>query len=93
MMHNIIYSTIVSKARKVVLSDLPEILPLLCKNARTNGLKVCLDGESGTDEVVVAECRWGPDVSSFVAEHGPFDVILGADVIFKVKNKQFVRLF
>ena len=62
-------------AARVVLTDMPDALPLLEAVAAANPQLA----------VAVAPCTWGvdADVRRLVADGGPFDVVLAADVVYK----------
>ena len=62
-------------AARVVLTDMPDALPLLEAVAAANPQLA----------VAVAPCTWGvdADVRRLVADGGRFDVVLAADVVYK----------
>ncbi len=64
----------------VVMSDLPSVLPLIRRNVETN------IGALRSD-VAVEPLRWhvADDASSLLAAHGPFDVIVGGDVLYRAQ--------
>lgn len=68
-------TTAVLGARRVVLTDVDLLLPLLNKNVEANGLRY---------RVEVRELPWGSDESS--SRLGEFDLILMSDVFFDLSG-------
>ena len=62
----------------VVMSDLPSVLPLIRQNVGTNIAAL-------RSEVAVEPLRWhvAGVASSLLAAHGPFDLIVGGDVLYR----------
>lgn len=72
----------------VVATDLPHVMPNLHACLRANGFAPRAEGGPLTrtggegGEVTPAAYSWGDDVSELVRLHGPFDVIIGTDVVY-----------
>lgn len=72
----------------VLLTDLEEVLPLLVANVDTNAPSACgsTSGSGAPSSWGRARCQvlqWGvDDPSPIAAEAGPFDYILGSDVVY-----------
>eukprot|EP01065_Artemidia_motanka_P024413 TRINITY_DN2910_c0_g1_i1.p1 TRINITY_DN2910_c0_g1~~TRINITY_DN2910_c0_g1_i1.p1 ORF type:complete len:380 (+),score=125.91 TRINITY_DN2910_c0_g1_i1:63-1202(+) len=77
-------------ARRVVLTDVDEGLPILRSNVDANGAAV----EAAGAEVVVDRLFWGDagDIRSVRERFGEFDLILGADVVYNQSEGELVTL-
>nr|QSQ68602.1 hypothetical protein PY_023339 [Puya raimondii] len=64
---------------RVVLTDLPHVLPNLRFNARANAPLLASRGAAA-----VRQLRWGErdDLLPLAASEGPFDAVLGSDVVY-----------
>ncbi|XP_020092098.1 protein N-lysine methyltransferase METTL21A [Ananas comosus] len=64
---------------RVVLTDLPHVLPNLHFNARANAPLLASRGAAA-----VRQLRWGErdDLLPLAASEGPFDAVLGSDVVY-----------
>ncbi|OQR85008.1 hypothetical protein ACHHYP_12443 [Achlya hypogyna] len=63
-------------AQHVVLTEQPELVPLLRTNIRRNF--------AGANSVAAAELSWGREATrAFVATHGTFDVLLSCDCVYE----------
>ena len=64
---------------KVLLSDLPSVVPLCADNARANSAAI------GSTEVVPLGLRWEDkaQLRRTIKAHGPFDLIVGGDILYR----------